>query len=137
MFDIWHIAIPVTNIEESISFYCDFLGFIFIGTDENHNKKQAFIKTPGGNMSIELFIESNSINKKMPDHIAFECDDIETYINKLKSKNATIPTHLNSYDNGVRFFSLIDPQGIPLHFFKGRKLYEDSLIPSLRRAREV
>ena len=49
-FDIWHIAIPVDDLDKSTDFYCKQLGFKLIGYDEYPSKKQAFIVTKENGM---------------------------------------------------------------------------------------
>ena len=44
MVDIWHVAIPVRNLTESIDFYVQRLGFELIGRHQEGIRSQAFVR---------------------------------------------------------------------------------------------
>lgn len=71
-FDVWHIGVPVRNLEKSLRFYVTGLGFEFLGYYE---KTMAFVRPPGKAFTIELMEldekEGTGFEKK-PHHIAFE-----------------------------------------------------------------
>jgi len=127
-FDIWHVAIPVNDLNRSVKFYCDTLGFVLIGFDEYPSKKQAFIAVRKGAFTIELFEpKPRQKNPKYPDHLAFECPNLNEYREKLLRNNLTDIPQIEIFDNGVQYLGLQDPDGITLEFFQGRHIYEQSI----------
>ena len=127
-FDIWHIAIPVKNLEKSVEFYTS-LGFTLTGRDEFAAKKQAFVATKPGGFNIELFEPKNSTKTpQRPDHLAFECTNISSFRKTLSPENAAhLITDIEEFDNGVKYFEIKDPDGVSVQFFEGRKIYENSI----------
>ncbi len=43
VFDIWHLGLPVKNLQGSLGFYVDGLGFELLGT---YGKNPAFVRPP-------------------------------------------------------------------------------------------
>ena len=89
---IGHTAIIVENMEESLHFYCDILGFekAFELHDDNDRPWIIYIKIGGGQF-IELFY--GGVNKTPEiagrigfDHLCLEVDDIEEIASHLRSK---------------------------------------------------
>lgn len=127
-FDVWHVAIPVADLERSLAFYLD-LGFALAGRDEYSSTRQAFVRTRPGGFTIELFQPEKRPSKaRRPDHLAFECEDVVAYRKRLEARGLR-PPRIETYDNGVRTFSIADPEGVRLDFFQGRAIYERSLRP--------
>ncbi len=94
-----HIGIAVKNLEESMKFYKDQLGFEFNGTDEVESQKVkvAFFKI--GEVNIEL-VQATSPdspiakylekNREGIHHICYEVDDINAALNHLKEKGVKL-----------------------------------------------
>jgi catechol 2,3-dioxygenase-like lactoylglutathione lyase family enzyme len=125
---IWHVAIPVTNLEAAIAFYCDGLGFNLLGRDEYPSKRQAFVSVEEEGFAIELFQPKNddptSVSRK-PDHLAFEVDNLESFrVELLERKTVTHVPEVERYDNGVQYLGMKDPDGMSIEFFQGRKIYD-------------
>lgn len=84
-----HIGIKVKDIEKSINFYCENLGFMFEHKYEDKDKILVFLKNE--NSIIEFVYKKddkyNSVNNGIIEHLAFTVDDIHQYINKLKNNN--------------------------------------------------
>jgi catechol 2,3-dioxygenase-like lactoylglutathione lyase family enzyme len=128
-FDIWHIAIPVTNLDRSYAFYCTHLGFKVVGRDEYPSKRQLFVAVRDGGFTIELFEPkgpSAGESPRRPDHLAFECADIVLRREYILKSGLSTPD-IETFGNGVRYFSLHDPDGVRVEFFQGRALYESSI----------
>ena len=129
-FDIWHIAFPVTDLSISLEFYRT-LGFIVVGTDASTSKKQAFVAVKSGGFSIELFEPTEPLTeKKHPDHLAFDCADLEQFRRSLLEKMSQGLANVVTFENGVKCLSMRDPDGVCLEFFEGRRLYERSIAQS-------
>ena len=126
-FDIWHVAIPVKDLDKSVDFYCGTLGFVLIGRDDIASKKQAFVAVRKGGFSLELFQPTAFVESpRMPDHLAFECEDLQQFRTTLAGRGLDT-SKVAEYDNGVQQLRLSDPDGVTLDFFQGRKLYEDMI----------
>ncbi len=125
-FDIWHIAIPVADLDASVKFYTS-LGLSLVGTDEYPSKKQAFVATRPGGFNIELFQpKTNGSDRRLPDHLAFDCDDLSAFRDSISAKFEGLPS-IEEFDNGVKYLGLKDPDGVSIEFFEGRKIYEQSI----------
>jgi glyoxylase I family protein len=125
--DIWHVAIPVSDLAKSEDFYVSKLGFVLVGRDEYPSKKQAFVAVQPGGFTIELFERIGKHAKEpalRPDHLAFECENIEAFRERLLVAGSSGVPEVETFDNGVRYFGLNDPDGVYIEFFQGRKIYE-------------
>lgn len=128
--DIWHVAIPVKNLDKSVTFYHKILGLKLIGYDEYPSKKQAFVATKEGGFTIELFEPKGTAASKpfhQPDHLAFECKDINQFRENLLRNGFTSVPEIETFDNGVKYIGLEDPNGVNIEFFEGRSIYEKSI----------
>ncbi len=128
-FDIWHVAIPVSDLERSVKFYCETLGFKMLGRDEYPSKKQAFIVTFPKGFTIELFEPKGAAvekPRKLPDHLAFEARNLREYREKLVSSGFH-PDQIEEFDSGVKYLGITDPDGVLIEFFEGREIHEQSL----------
>ncbi len=94
-----HIGIAVKNLEESMKFYRNQLGFTFNGVDEvaSQKVKVAFFKI--GETNIELVqatSEDSPIakylekNREGIHHICYEVEDINAALDNLKSKGVKL-----------------------------------------------
>ncbi len=131
MFDVWHLGLPVRNLEESVRFYVKGLGFNLLGYYDTDRYRIAFARVPGGAFTLE-FLEfrdaSESDLAKKPDHLAFEAVDLDGYHAKLSGGGffKAIPKIASSND-GLRKFALADPDGVPVQFYKGRQAFDLSI----------
>ena len=127
MFDVWHIGIPVQNLEDSVKFYVTGLGFEFLGYYE---KTMAFVRPPGQSFTIEFMEfkkDAEGFDKK-PHHIAFECENVEQFRDNLiergfvKEVQEIVPSN-----NGMRLFAVTDPDGIKVQFYQGKARFEKAI----------
>ncbi len=79
MLDLDHIAITVTDLEESILFYTNF-GYSLVERFKDGNYKWATLRL--NNHSLELF---ESSNKENFDHVAYRYETEEDYCKLLES----------------------------------------------------
>lgn len=129
--EIWHIAIPVTDLERSVSFYCGNLGFELAGRDQYPTMKQAFVSLGKSGFTLELFVplgEEADKPRRPPDHLAFECQNIEDYRARVIGSGFSVP-EIETFPGGMKHFELRDPDGVKLDFFQGRLGY-DTFISS-------
>jgi glyoxylase I family protein len=124
---IHHIAITVKDLERSVVFYKETLGF---RQEERGTKPgwdgEAVVLELGG-MRLELFAFDNSIDRKddLSDfkvrglkHIAFEVDSVQDTYKSLKEKGVDIDEPVNG-TTCAWFCFLRDPDGIPLELYEG------------------
>jgi lactoylglutathione lyase len=123
---IWHIAIPVNDLDRSVAFYCTMLGFEMVGRDEYPTMRQAFVSLGRGGFTIELFVPlgEEAIKPRLrPDHVAFECADIDNYRQKIAASGLSVP-NIETFPGGMKHFELRDPDNTKLDFFEGRAGYD-------------
>ena len=129
--EIWHVAIPVTDLERSVSFYCENLGFDLVGRDQYPTMKQAFVSLGKSGFTLELFVPLGDEADKpwrLPDHLAFECQNIEDFRATVIGSGLSVP-EIETFPGGMKHFELHDPDGVKLDFFQGRLGY-DTFISS-------
>ncbi|CAG0999815.1 lactoylglutathione lyase [Planctomycetaceae bacterium] len=127
--DIWHVAIPVSDLARSEDFYVHKLGFALVGREESAQKRQIFVSVKPGGFTLVLFAHSRDAlaMPRYPDHLAFECEYIEEFRARLVQAGLTYLPRVESLPNGTRRFALSDPDGVQLHFFQGRQVFEAGL----------
>lgn len=125
---IQHIGIPVTNLEQSVSFYKR-LGFIRVLTSE--------VPEPAGIVKVAMMKRDNAIvelyqvvGKELEelrsrtdghiDHIAFDVKDIDLAFSEFKAASfVTIednPVFLGFWERGCKYFAVRGPDGEKLEF---------------------
>jgi catechol 2,3-dioxygenase-like lactoylglutathione lyase family enzyme len=122
---LWHIAVPVDDLERSVDFYSR-LGFAMVGRDEHPTMRQAFVSLGRGGFTIELFVpqgEQAGAPRLRPDHLAFECSNIESYRSEVLSSGLAASA-VETFPGGMKHFELRDPDNTKLDFFQGRAEYE-------------
>ncbi len=122
---VHHIAIIVSDYQESKRFYTDVLGLeiireIFRAERQSHKLDLSL----NGNYVIELFSFPNPPKRlSRPEatglrHLAFEVDDIQATVDFLTSKN-TIPEPVRIDEfTGKKFTFISDPDGLPIEFYE-------------------
>lgn len=118
--EIHHVAIIVSNYEESRKFYVDQLEFPIIRENYRENRGDYKLDLKVGNIELEIFGMKNP-PKRVTDpeacglrHLAFHVEDIETAVKWLKEKG--IETEPIRYDEftGKRMTFFRDPDNLPL-----------------------
>jgi len=123
-----HVGIPVTNLRASESFYQG-LGFtnVMAAPFEFNGDLGTCIMMKRDTIMMELYQfpdkELAGIKSRGDghvDHIAFDVPDIDAAFATLKNAGYTMvestPTFLKFWDNGVRFFNILGPDGERLEF---------------------
>lgn len=122
---IHHIAIICSNYEISKSFYMDVLGLDIIR--ECYRKERKSYKLDlglNGEYVLELFSFPNPPKRlSRPEsqglrHLAFEVDQIEKTVEKLKEKGVIIePIRIDEFTN-KKFTFLSDPDDLPIELYE-------------------
>lgn len=122
---IHHVAILTNQYEESKRFYTEILGFNII--NETYRKERDSYKLDlaiNGMYCIELFSfpeykERNSFpESKGLRHLAFAVDDVERWIELLRSKNVDVQDVRIDEITGKKFTFFYDPNGQPLELYE-------------------
>ena len=123
---IHHIAILTDRYEESKKFYTEILGFSII--NETYRKERDSYKVDlaiNGMYCIELFSfpeykERNSFpESKGLRHLAFAVDNVEEWIEFLRSKNVDVQNVRIDEITLKKFTFFYDPNGQPLELYEG------------------
>lgn len=128
MFDVWHLGLPVENLERSVRFYVDGLGFELLGYSESDRYRMAFARVPGGAFTLEFLEYREPTDAKRPDHLAFEARNVDAFRERLLQDGFfnSLP-EIAAAGPGLRRFSVTDPDGVPIQFYEGRALFDKTL----------
>jgi lactoylglutathione lyase len=122
-----HIAFQVSDMDSSISFYTQKLGFKFIVRYEDEEEHEEFALLKYGNAHLELIKDLKKehqkpvINKPYCPHLAIEVDDMKSAFKTLKENNINIiqgPQKLKDEETWV-YFS--DPDNNILEYIQWHK----------------
>lgn len=115
-----HVGLPTKNIDATRKFY-NTLGFEKIFNTENNGSKVFFLKL--GDMVIETY---ESVDAKEEtgtiDHIALNVTDVDAVFSWAKENNLyTTDVNVNYlpfFEAGVKFFTIIGPNGEKIEFIQ-------------------
>lgn len=122
---IHHVAILTDRYEESKRFYTDLLGFTII--NETYREQRDSYKLDlaiNGQYCIELFSfpeykeRNNFPESKGLRHLAFAVDDVEKWIDFLRSKNVNVQDVRIDEITLKKFTFFYDPNGQPLELYE-------------------
>lgn len=118
-----HIGLYIKDVERSIKFYEEVLGFTMIHRFTSlEGNLMAFMKS--GNLIIELIQHVQWMDRKdgLFDHIAMEVDNIETVSAQLEAKGIVFeaPIYLDSLvtEAGVKYQAFRGPDGEHLEIYQ-------------------
>lgn len=131
-FKLHHVAFSVNNLEESVQWYKENLGFKII---HNHKSKEMeFVILELGGAKLELF-SFGSETKPLPDyrnslmddlhtvgtkHLCLETENLDEAISNLKEKGVKFVSEIDTAAFGGRYIFFKDCNGILI------ELYENS-----------
>lgn len=122
-----HIAIIASNIERSLSFYVDVLGFSIIRKVYREERDSWKVDLAlNGDYLIELFTFPNAPQRlSYPEalglrHLAFTVDDIEASIAELKSKGVEPESIRIDPFTDCRCVFFADPDGLPIELVESK-----------------
>jgi catechol 2,3-dioxygenase-like lactoylglutathione lyase family enzyme len=111
-----HTGIKTTNIEKSIHFYCDILGFRKLEEIVILNNKYIFV----GNDTVKIEIEESKPTDKPADmreqaglyHLCFTVDDIEKTAADLTEKKVKFLLPVSQFIPDRKIAFIEDPDGV-------------------------
>ena len=87
MFEIHHVGIVVSDLDESVGFYCRNLGVRVVARDTNPVKKARAAMLDNGSFMIELIEYAEHLYDDIPvNHVAYRVDDVERAAEKLRAQ---------------------------------------------------
>ena len=108
-----HTRFRVHNIDRSINFYNGILGMEIVERKISPRGSQlVFLRFPNTNCDLELCSFSDSGSIEVPEdlvHLAFQVEDLELCMFKLKEKGVPITEGPTETDGGRRFIFTEDP----------------------------
>ena len=117
---ISHIALTVADMDKSVHFYCDVLGFS-VAFDINNDKDEPWIKyiKAGSSQFIELFYNRKGENNNGSfSHVCFEVDDIQKTAKNLRLHNINVDSGPSQgKDNNYQCWAK-DPDGNRIEFMQ-------------------
>jgi len=120
---IAHTAFNVLDMEKSLFFYCEVLGFkkAFEINDDENNPWIVYIKV-ANQQFIELFYTHHQKLEKKPvvgySHLCFEVDDINTIVKQLKNHHIPLDVEVIQGKDGNLQCWVKDPDGNPIEFMQ-------------------
>jgi len=117
-----HIGIQTKNLDESVKFYSDNLGFTLLRKEEipESNLRIAFLEREGA--YVELLESRTMATSTGLKHICFLCENIEDAFDEIKRSEAKLLHNEVQVGKDCRFFFARFPDGEWIEFMekKGR-----------------
>lgn len=120
-----HVAITVKDMDRSIEFYTQKLGFTITRTSETPTMKIVFVGT--GQVQLELFALKQDAAKPVPElqqdeigikHIAFNVTDLDALIKEFREKGINFISEIRQAGTRRHIF-FKDPDGTTLQLLQG------------------
>ena len=118
-----HIGILTNDLQRSVEFYTDVLGFsisakmemdgltiIFVEKEGSKIELMGYKNVPRRPENIQLEMGDNSLS--INDHITFSVDDMEATVDELRKKNVTFDMDPIQLEGGIKMASFKDPNGL-------------------------
>lgn len=112
-----HVGIMAIDMEVSVEFYVDLLGFVVEEEVNTYDKKIVFLVHSGlPGFSIELIADINSSisysNKGLVNHLAFAVDDFDKVVKELKTRGVAFERESPKFGrNGRKTIRFRGPSG--------------------------
>ena len=120
-----HTRFRVSDMEQSVYFYRDILGMKVVEQKTSpRGSKLVFLKFPDMDCELELCSFPDSGNVHVPEdlvHLAFEVDDLEKCMDKLKALGVPITEGPIESSNGTQFIFTEDPDKYEIELMHYKK----------------
>ena len=123
-----HVAITVRDMERSVAFYRDLLGFDVLGQLLVNEGRQKLVYLRSGGAHVELFEFRDHDAETVvgvPDtvggfkHLALQTDDVDGLAVRLKAAGIEFTVDPLDAEGGVRLAFFLDPDGNLLEIVSG------------------
>ncbi|MFQ5749826.1 MAG: VOC family protein, partial [Planctomycetota bacterium] len=115
-----HTMLRVRNLEDSLAFYCGFLGLEEAGRKEIGDEATlVFLKDAAGGHLIELTWNHDGRDYRLGDqfgHLAFHVDDLEAVVAAVEEKNWRY--RRSKPASGSRYIFIKDPDGYDIEILE-------------------
>lgn len=128
MSTIHHVAITVSDFDQSISFY-EKLGFRVLVKKDTPEKKKCLALLCKGDLNLEIFYYDdhtnepksretmgNNVKEVGQKHFAFRVDSITDTQQELEAAGIALTSEPDTGDAGYKFFFIRDPDGIWIEY---------------------
>jgi catechol 2,3-dioxygenase-like lactoylglutathione lyase family enzyme len=118
--DLQHSGMPAKDLDETIKFYTETLGFELAGLFRNGSNRCAFLRY--GHLTIETWEgDPAPMTTGAISHWAFDTPDIEAAFKNaqelgLNFKDVGIQSIPAFWENGIRYFNVYGPNGETIEF---------------------
>lgn len=114
---VWHVAFAVEDLDRSIAFYCDALGFELTSRDAD----LAFVSLGKGGFTLEFIISGGSAEGRAirPHHIAFEAEELSVLRERLETAGVEV-TEIAKIGPRAARMTTMDPDGLKIDLFQAR-----------------
>lgn len=128
-----HLAITVSNLEESVDFYTNILGFKTLGKLVQDNGNFTIVYLDMGDKILELFfftekgknIYSHNDKDMGIKHFAFKVESVDKTFEYLKEKGVEFTMQPTDAEGGVRIAFFKDPNNILIEIIEGNLRLEN------------
>ena len=118
-----HIALIVSDLDRSLEFYQDVLGFKVLQKIYRQERQSFKVDLSHSEIQLEMFTFPGAPSRlSYPEaqglrHLAFEVPDIEAYHQKISVKVKTEEIRLDPF-SGKKFFFFPDPDNLPIEIYE-------------------
>ena len=108
-----HVGVAVEDMEESVGFYTETMGFERTFALENEAGKATLVQLKVGE---NTFLELNPANEYLRPgltHLGIQVEDIES-VRAMYAGRGASPTETRTSGSSALFSYIVDPQGIPI-----------------------
>ena len=121
---IHHIALIAQDLDASLRFYVDVLGFVERARHHREDRDSWKLDLELGDVRLELFTFPGSPPRvSRPEargwrHLALEVEDLEGWHNRMHACDCRPEEIRRDPYTGGRFFFVADPDGSPVEFYE-------------------
>ena len=119
-----HVALIVSSLEKSLSFYQEALGFSVLRKEFREERNSWKVDLVRGEIQLELFTFPGApARPSYPEalglrHLAFSVENIEVFHQELKGKKIQVEELRVDHLTGKKFFFFADPDNQPLEIYE-------------------
>ena len=124
-----HVALRVTDMDASVTFYTEKLGLRLVSdqVDETHHERFAFLELDGGNLELLQVLDENNapapwtppeIGACFCPHVAIATADLASEAMKLEKRQVPLLRGPLEIGGQVRWLYIADPDNNILEFVK-------------------